>query len=236
MSIPGAGATGSSIHREYAAAPTSTPAAPASVNVRGTGKSLLHPTAHLSQAVAPESLQQAIQRATASSMRTIFKHKDTAAQLHTSDLKDKLLLYHQDSERLQQCSNATTAGAEAGKPRGLSSVSPKARSAASSNIGPKDAYIPSSSGSGGAATSAFADESVLRLEKSIAHYQHTRSQFYPLSPLGDQSSRPVKQAIVPLSDLSMLQEKLGTWRSRYASSSSSSSCFSTSASCEKPSI
>lgn len=54
------------------------------------------------------------------------------------------------------------------------------------------------------------------LETSIVHYHHATSKLYPLSPLGDQSIRGNTTAPVPLSELSMLKEKMTSWRSKYA--------------------
>eukprot|EP01032_Pedospumella_encystans_P016156 gene16156-18442_t len=54
------------------------------------------------------------------------------------------------------------------------------------------------------------------LETSILHYHHATSKLYPLSPLGDQSIRGNATAPVPLSELSMLKDKMTSWRSKYA--------------------
>ena len=54
------------------------------------------------------------------------------------------------------------------------------------------------------------------LETSIVHYHHATSKLYPLSPLGDQSIRGNATAPVPLSELSMLKDKMTSWRSKYA--------------------
>jgi uncharacterized protein YbjT (DUF2867 family) len=54
------------------------------------------------------------------------------------------------------------------------------------------------------------------LEASILSYQFTRPGAYPLAPLGDQSARSPTQPMVPLSELSLLQEKMQSWRTKYA--------------------
>ena len=57
-----------------------------------------------------------------------------------------------------------------------------------------------------------------KLENSIYHYHHGISIISPLSPLGEQSSRDAKAPPVPLTELSMLQEKLVSWRGKYSNS------------------
>lgn len=57
---------------------------------------------------------------------------------------------------------------------------------------------------------------VSQLEESIAHYHHASTGLYPLSPLGDQSIRGDAFAPVPLSDMSILKDKMQSWRSKYA--------------------
>lgn len=51
---------------------------------------------------------------------------------------------------------------------------------------------------------------------SITQYHHTVSALYPLSPLGDQSIRGDAFSPVPLSELSLLRDKMQSWRTKYA--------------------
>jgi hypothetical protein len=57
---------------------------------------------------------------------------------------------------------------------------------------------------------------VTRLETAISHYHHTASGLFPLSPLGDQSIRGDAFSPVPLSELSLLKDKMQSWRVKYA--------------------
>lgn len=61
--------------------------------------------------------------------------------------------------------------------------------------------------------------------QAVVAYHHTRSDLAPLSPLGDQGARVSGAPPVALSQLSLLQEKLGSWRSKYGGNSSSTASF-----------
>jgi hypothetical protein len=59
------------------------------------------------------------------------------------------------------------------------------------------------------------EERAVKVLEAVTQYHHTRSQLAPLSALGDQAGRANEVSPVALSQLSMLQDKMSSWRSKY---------------------
>jgi hypothetical protein len=59
------------------------------------------------------------------------------------------------------------------------------------------------------------EERAVKVLEAVTQYHHTRSQLAPLSALGDQSGRANEVSPVALSQLTMLQDKMSSWRSKY---------------------
>lgn len=62
----------------------------------------------------------------------------------------------------------------------------------------------------------YTSAQVNRLEVSIVNYHHATSDLFPLSPLGDQSVRGTAVSPVPLAQMSILADKMQSWKDKYA--------------------